>query len=80
VDAAALTAQFAPAPLADSGSLLPARVRRPRGTGGVQLNFRLDGAQRAQLERLAADVGAPSRSALVDTALRLSLLGSTTRS
>ncbi|MDF1480356.1 hypothetical protein PYV02_14820 [Leifsonia sp. H3M29-4] len=53
------------------GELMPARRRRPRGTAGIQVQLRLDDAQRASLDALAQDVGAPSRSALVATAYRL---------
>jgi hypothetical protein len=56
------------------GSLLPSRRRRPRGNGAAQLNFRLTVAQKGHLAELAARVGAPSRSALVDAALGLALL------
>jgi hypothetical protein len=55
-------------------SLLPMRQRRIRGSGAAQLNFRLTTAQKNHLADLAARVGAPSRSALVDAALRLALL------
>jgi hypothetical protein len=52
---------------------MPSRVRRVRGTAGIQVQFRMDGQQRAWLEQKAAAVNAPSRSALVATALRLHL-------
>lgn len=50
---------------------MPARVRRPRGTGGLQMNLRLDGAQERWLDEKQAAVGAPSRSALVSTVFQL---------
>jgi hypothetical protein len=59
----------------DAGdSLLVARQRRPRGSGAAQLNFRLTESQKANLVELGKRVGAPSRSALVDAALRLALV------
>jgi len=71
-----LTDHFRPE-LPDAGhSLLPARQRRTRGSGTAQLNFRLTSAQKNHLAELATRVGAPSRSSLVDAALRLALLQS----
>ncbi|MFD1716045.1 hypothetical protein ACFSBZ_16340 [Amnibacterium flavum] len=52
---------------------MPTRVRRPRGTSGIQIQLRLDGTQRAWLDQKQEEVGAPSRSALVAAALRLQL-------
>ena len=52
---------------------MPVRKRRPRGTAGIQLQLRLDTPQRAWLDDTRQRVGAPSRSALVATVLRLHL-------
>ncbi len=66
-----LSAQFQPAHLDAGAGPLQRRSRRPRGSGGIQIQLRLDGNQRRALDELAADTGAPSRSALVATAYRL---------
>ena len=69
-----LTAHFRPVIPSPGGSLLPTRQRRARGSGAAQLNFRLTTVQKNHLAELATRVGAPSRSSLVDAALRLALL------
>jgi hypothetical protein len=52
-------------------STMPARVRAKRGTGGIQMNLRLDGAQEQWIDEKVIAVGAPSRSALVSTVFAL---------
>lgn len=69
----ALRNHFTQTRAVENDGAMPARVRRPRGTSGIQIQLRLDGNQRAWLEQKRKDVGAPSRSALVATALRLQL-------
>lgn len=66
-----LRAYFRPAKAEDNDSLLQARRRRPRGSGGIQVQLRLEVGQRATLDQLADRVGAGSRSALVAAAYRL---------
>jgi len=68
-----LRAAFTGTPTARSGGPLQRRTRRARGSGGIQIQLRLDGDQRRALDELNADAGAPSRSALVATAYRLHL-------
>lgn len=68
-----LRAAFASTATAPSSGPLQRRARRARGSGGIQIQLRLDGNQRRALDELAADAGAPSRSALVATAYRLHL-------
>jgi len=68
-----LAAEFTPiAPLVQ-GKVMPTRVRRRRGTAGIQMNLRLSTEQRQWLDDKVLDLGAPSRSALVAEALRLHL-------
>lgn len=57
----------------DEAAGMPARQRRLRGTAGIQIQLRLSNHQRAWLDTKTEAVGAPSRSALVATALRLHL-------
>lgn len=66
-----LVEAFAGTPTATNGGPLQRRARRARGSGGIQIQLRLDGNQRRALDELTADVGAPSRSALVAAAYRL---------
>ncbi len=73
IPAEQLRATFAGTPAERSGGPLQRRTRRPRGSGGIQIQLRLDGNQRRALDELTADAGAPSRSALVATAYRLHL-------
>ncbi|MDZ8173257.1 hypothetical protein [Microbacterium xanthum] len=73
IPAEQLRAMFATVPTERSGGPLQRRARRVRGSGGIQIQLRLDGDQRRALDELTADVGAPSRSALVATAYRLHL-------
>ena len=54
------------------GPLQP-RIRRQRGTAGIQVQLRLNGTQRDALDALVTEVGAPSRSALAAAAYRLHL-------
>ncbi|MDR7184615.1 hypothetical protein J2X85_001638 [Microbacterium trichothecenolyticum] len=63
-----LRAAFTAARVA-GGGLIPKRSRAPRGTGTIQVQIRLDGTQRVALEELRETVEAPSRSALISTAL-----------
>lgn len=63
---------FAPARHEHTGGM-PRRQRRSRGTAGIQIQLRMDGDQVAWLTAKQAAVGAPSRSALVATVLRLHL-------
>ena len=58
---------------APTQSAMPQRQRRVRGTAGIQVNLRIDRAQVAWLTEKQNSVGAPSRSALAATALRLHL-------
>ncbi|HOV99831.1 MAG TPA: hypothetical protein PLY19_00015 [Rhodoglobus sp.] len=73
IPAKQLRAAFTGTPTAPSGGPLQRRTRRARGSGGIQIQLRLDGDQRRALDELTADAGAPSRSALVATAYRLHL-------
>lgn len=66
----ALSPQRAASPITG----MPARQRRVRGTAGIQIQLRLTGLQRTWLDAKQQAVGAPSRSALVATALKLYLL------
>lgn len=54
-----------------AGSGMPRRVRRPRGTAGIQIQLRLDRHQVEWLENKAQRLGAPSRSACVSTVFKL---------
>lgn len=56
---------------ANGDQLVTRRIRRTRGTGGVQIQVRLSRAQQRQLGELEREVGAPSRSALFSTVYRL---------
>lgn len=58
-------------PRTSSGSGMPKRVRRPRGTAGIQVQLRLDDRQVEWLEDKAQRLQAPSRSALVSTVFKL---------
>ena len=62
-----------PEPAVSSTTGMPTRQRRARGTAGIQIQLRLDTNQRAWIDKKQHAVGAPSRSALVATALRLHL-------
>lgn len=55
----------------NAGGLLQGRQRRQRGAGGVQVQLRMNKTQEEQLGDLAEQVGAPSRSAFVNTVYRL---------
>lgn len=68
-----LRAAFVDTPAAPNGGPLQRRVRRARGSGGIQIQLRLDGDQRRALDKLTAEIAAPSRSALVAAAYRLHL-------
>jgi hypothetical protein len=66
----ALAADFsvvAPPPPTSSG--IPRRATRRRGGAGIQIQLRLDSAQRAWIDTKAEQLGAPSRSALVSAVL-----------
>lgn len=60
-----------PAQEATGNGKAPRRPRPDREQPKVQTNFRLDGAQERWLDTLGATVGAPSRTALFNTVLRL---------
>lgn len=64
---------FQPDPAVSPTTGMPIRQRRLRGTAGIQIQLRLDTNQRAWIDQKQHAVGAPSRSALVATALRLHL-------
>jgi hypothetical protein len=68
--------EFAPLQPAVTGTM-PSRARRRRGQPGIQVQLRLDTEQRAWLNERVAELGAPSRSALVATVFALALLGRT---
>jgi hypothetical protein len=57
----------APPPPTSSG--IPRRATRRRGGAGIQIQLRLDSAQRAWIDTKAEQLGAPSRSALVSAVL-----------
>lgn len=69
----ALQQALAPQRAASPITGMPARQRRIRGTAGIQIQLRLTGPQRIWLDTKQQAVGAPSRSALVATALKLYL-------
>lgn len=69
----ALQQALAPHRAASPITGMPARQRRVRGTAGIQIQLRLTGPQRTWLDTKQQTVGAPSRSALVATALKLYL-------
>jgi hypothetical protein len=52
-------------------SVMPRRVRRPRGTAGIQIQLRLDEHQVEWLDAQVSRYQASSRSALVSTVLQL---------
>lgn len=54
-----------------TASVMPRRIRRPRGTAGIQIQLRLDDRQIAWLEDQVTYHRAPSRSALVSAVLQL---------
>lgn len=54
-----------------AGSGMPRRVRRPRGTAGIQIQLRLDRGQVEWLDKKAETLRAPSRSACVSTVFKL---------
>ncbi|MBG6218728.1 hypothetical protein IWX75_003215 [Arthrobacter sp. CAN_A6] len=60
-------------PTEQSVSGMPRRVRRARGTAGIQIQLRLDDRQIQWLDEQVTNHSAPSRSALVSTAFRLYL-------
>ena len=62
-----------PEPAVSPTTGMPTRQRRTRGTAGIQIQLRLDTNQRTWIDQKQQAVGAPSRSALVATALRLHL-------
>lgn len=68
--------EFAPLQPAVTGTM-PSRARRRRGQPGIQVQLRLDTEQRVWLDGRVAELGAPSRSALVATVFALALLGQT---
>lgn len=64
LDDAGVANEFRPESVT-TASGMPRRVRRPRGTPGIQIQLRLDDLQIAWLDQKVIDLGAPSRSALV---------------
>ncbi len=58
-----------PPPTTSHGGGMPSRATRRAPAPGVQVQFRLDGHQIAWLDEQAADLGAPSRTALVSALL-----------
>lgn len=72
IDPAELTLEFAQ-PAEQSTSGMPRRVRRIRGTAGIQIQLRLDDRQIQWLDEQVTVHSASSRSALVSTAFRLYL-------
>jgi hypothetical protein len=56
---------------AATASVMPRRVRRPRGTAGIQIQLRLDEHQVEWLDVQVTRYQASSRSALVSTVLQL---------
>lgn len=69
-----LRAEFAPLQPAVTGSPMPTRLRRRTGEAGIQVQLRLDADQKRWLDGRVAQLGAPSRSALVAAVLKLALL------
>ena len=74
IDESLLARHFNPRTAITSGSM-PRRTRRPRGTAGIQIQVRLDDSQLQWLDNKVADLGAPSRSALVSAAYQLHITG-----
>ena len=72
VTVAALQRAFLPRS-ASSSAGMPRRAVVPRGASGIQRQFRLDDAQLAWLDQQVVDLGAPSRSALIATAVGMFL-------
>lgn len=68
-----LTTHFRPAETV-SGGLLQGRNRRASNLETVQRQIRLSDQQRDVLDNIAAEVGAPSRNALINATFRLALL------
>lgn len=77
VDNDELAREFAPAAPVTGGRNMPARSRRRTGVPGIQIQLRLDDAQREFLDRKVQSMGAPSRSALVAAVFKLGLVRST---
>lgn len=70
IEDATIAQEFEPEKVS-AGSRMPRRVRRPRGTAGIQIQLRLDRNQVRWLENKAQTLGAPSRSACVSTVFKL---------
>jgi hypothetical protein len=65
-----IASEFTPeTTLTSSG--MPRRAPRKRGEAGIQIQLRLDGLQVAWLDGKVAELGAPSRSALVSAVFKL---------
>jgi len=73
LDMIQLAAPFAAIDASPGRGPLQPRIRRQRGTAGIQVQLRLNGTQRDALDALVTEVGAPSRSALAAAAYRLHL-------
>lgn len=72
VEVEALRQAFMPRS-ASSSAGMPRRAVVPRGASGIQRQFRLDDAQLAWLDQQVVELGAPSRSALIATAVGMFL-------
>ncbi|MDB5243857.1 MAG: hypothetical protein JWP57_4483 [Spirosoma sp.] len=73
IDGGALEEHFNPRRA--NTSSMPRRIRRPRGTAGIQIQVRLDDLQLGWLSEQVERLHAPSRSALVSAAYQLYLFG-----
>lgn len=73
IDMSQLAAKFAAIDAGPGRGPLQPRIRRQRGTAGIQVQLRLNRTQRDSLDALVTEVGAPSRSALAAAAYRLHL-------
>lgn len=72
IEESALERAFEPE-IQSSATGMPRRVRRPRGTAGIQIQLRLNDQQIQWLDKKVRILGAPSRSALVSTAYKIYL-------
>lgn len=69
-----IAARFAPTSVS-TGSGMPRRTRRIRGSAGIQIQLRLDDRQVQWLDEKVVSLGAPSRSALVSAVFDVYLQG-----
>jgi hypothetical protein len=70
VDNALIAREFQPE-IVLTGSGMPRRAVRRRGSAGIQIQVRLDDEQIAWLDQKVVELSAPSRSALVSAAYKL---------